>query len=195
MSQIAKKNNNVFLTITCLLLAMTSFSCAKKAAGVRQKKTESVNMNQMVSTQSEQLAMNQTLLYKIATISQPEQTDSGVIVESDILTPANQYLPITTRHENGNLYSQGVYQDASKGAQVKIESRCTADDCSKYTMLVSVYRNNAVVFQNAAVSYKDDCKFYTVSTTNSFQNLDAFDSYVQRSSFSTPRNDCVNQGM
>lgn len=195
MSQIKTTKMNRILPLLALsLFCLSTFSCAKKASGVRGsvKKTESISMNQPVSTQAEQQAAAQNSLYKIATISTPAPTDNGVSVDFEILTPLNQYLPVTTKFENGNLNSSGTYQDPTRGNQVRMDSRCSADGCSKYLLLVQVIRNGATIFQTAAVSYKTDCSFYTISVTNSFSTIDALDSYVQRNSaFSAPRNDCV----
>lgn len=180
-------------SLVLVLVTITSFSCAKKASGVRGqvKKSEYLNMNPGVSAQAEQQASVQNAVYKIASISTPNMTDAGLTVDFEMLTPSNQYLPVTTHHEN-SLEAQGQYNDTQRGLQVIVSSRCSADDCSKYLLLITVTRNNTAVFQSAAVSYKDDCKFYSISVTNSFQTLDALDSYVRSNpNYATPRNDCA----
>ncbi|MBC7467374.1 MAG: hypothetical protein H7256_15395 [Bdellovibrio sp.] len=176
------------------LLAVTSFSCAKKATGVRGqvKKTSQLNMNPGVTAQAEQTASAQKVLYKIASISTPvSATDGsgGTSVSFELLTPANQYLPFTTTHVAGALTRQGLYQDTVNNVQVSVQSKCTTADCTSYYLLVSVLKNNVAVFQTGAVSYANDQYFYGISVTNNFTSVDSLQSYVASTQYATPRND------
>ncbi|OFZ31972.1 MAG: hypothetical protein A2622_12100 [Bdellovibrionales bacterium RIFCSPHIGHO2_01_FULL_40_29] len=180
-----------------VVLCAVSFSCAKKPSGVRAvKKTESVNMSPAISNQSEQQAQAQNIMYKLSTVSTPTITSSGHTVDSDLQTPDLDYLPITTSHENGNLYSEGSYTDAKRGARVLIQAECFGSDCYKYLLLVTVVKNNLALYQTAALSFKDDCRFYTISMAqgvgNFFQSIDELDSYTQSKNY-LPKNDCLSE--
>lgn len=185
---------SLVMTFVIAAVAVSSFSCAKKASGVRAsvKKTQNLNMNPQVSNQAEQQAASQSTLYKIATITTPTETAAGHSAMFELFTPANMYVPITTYHENGNLDAEGIYKDASRGNDIYVQTRCSADGCSKYLVLLTVVRNNTALFQTAAVSYASDCKFYSVSVTNSFRDLNAFENYVQTTTYANPRNDCAS---
>ena len=129
---------------------------------------------------ADQQAAAQNAIYKIQTISLPDLTDSGATISSELLTPSNQYLPVTTTHGNGTLDSQGVFNDTSRGLQVHVNARCSDTECYKYLLMVTVVRNNQAIYQSAAISFKDDCNFYSISNTSStgsmFQSMDAFSS-------------------
>lgn len=164
-----------------LSLSLVAFSCAPKKQGVRaQIKTSGTPLNPGNSAVADQQATAQNAIYKISSISLPESTGVGVIVNSDLLTPNNQYLPISTSHENGQLDSQGIFNDTSRGLQVYVNARCSDSECVKYLLLVTVVRNNQAVYQSGAISYKDDCNFYYVSNTAStgqmHQSMDSFSS-------------------
>ncbi|MFZ3229236.1 MAG: hypothetical protein WA160_03440 [Pseudobdellovibrio sp.] len=193
MSQVKKfKINKVILAMTTLVVVLTSFSCAKKASGIRTplKKTESTNLNQVISTQTEQLAASQNILYKIATLETPEVADDGsASVKFELLTPDLQYLPVATSHQNGQLDSQGTYQDAARSVQVLVQARCSADSCSKYILLITVSKNSKPVYQTAALSYSSDIKFNLISTNQTqgfFAGLDQLENYVRNVA---PKND------
>ncbi len=165
----------VSLIVTC------SFSCAPKKSGVRATvKTGQTSLSAATSVPAEQQAAAQSSLYKISSISLPNATDAGVTIDSELLNPSNQYLPLTTRHENGILDSQGIFNDSARGLQVHVNSRCTDTGCTKYLLLVTVVRNNQAVFQSGAISFKEDCNFYSISVSTSsgqmFQSLNDFDS-------------------
>lgn len=195
MSQNQKRNiKKAAIVFFMMSVLTTSFSCAKKASGIREpiKKTESINLNQMVSNQADQQASSQNLLYKIATLETPRLSEdsSTAQVKLELLTPDSQYLPVTTSHQAGSLDSQGIYQDAARSAQVYVQARCSANGCSKYLLLVTVVKNNRMVYQSAALSYQNDCKFYAVSTVQStgfYSNLDQLESATQSIQ---PKNDC-----
>lgn len=164
-----------------LSLSFVAFSCAPKKQGVRAKvKTTGTPLNSGTSAVADQQAAAQNAIYKISAISLPEANGSEVVVNSDLLDPSNQYLPISTTHDSSRLDSQGVFNDSSRGLQVHVQSRCSDAECGKYLLLVTVVRNNQAVYQSGAISYKDDCSFYYVSNTNAtgnmHQSIDSFSS-------------------
>ncbi len=179
-----------------ILVCAFSFSCAKKPSGVRAvKKADSENMNPIISTQSEQQAASQNLIYKISTLSVPAAIEANFKVDIDLENPDHQYLPITTNHEPGNLYSEGSFSDAKRGSQVHVQAECFGSDCYKYLLLVTVVKNNQTVFQTAALSFKDDCKFYSVSVAQGvssfFKGIQDLDDYTKTRNYS-PKNDCAS---
>ena len=185
----------LFTFFVFIVVCAFSFSCSKKPSGLRTqaKKTDSINMNPVVSNQSEQQAQAQNIVYKIATVSFPEATENGLIIRSELLNPDNKYVPITTRHENGNLYAEGSFQDAARGVTVFIQSQCSGSECSKYLMLVTVTKNNKTLYQTAALSFSQDCHFYSISVANGvaqfFSNIEEFSSYTLEKNYSE-KNDC-----
>jgi hypothetical protein len=167
--------------LVLLSLSLVAFSCAPKKQGVRaQVKTTGTPLSPGTSAVADQQATAQNAIYKISSISLPESTGAGVVVNSDLLTPNNQYLPISTAHEKGQLDSQGIFNDTSRGLQVYVNARCSDSECTKYLLLVTVVRNNQAVYQSGAISYKDDCNFYYVSNTSTtgqmHQSMDSFSS-------------------
>lgn len=167
------------LWIFLLGISLVATSCAPKKQGVRaQVKTTGTPLNPGTSAVADQQATAQNAIYKISSISYPESTGSGVVVNSDLLTPSNQYLPISTSHENGQLDSSGIFNDTSRGLQVYVNARCSDSECTKYLLLVTVVRNNQAVYQSGAISYKEDCNFYYVSNTSTtgqmHQSMDSF---------------------
>ncbi len=183
------KTSNLKAVLTCWCLGILAFSCAPQKQGVRaQVKTEQTNLNPATSTTADQQAQAQNAIYKINTVSLPVETNGGVVINSELLTPNSQYMPISTSHENGTLNSQGVFNDTARGLQVFVNARCDNASCDKYLLLVTVVRNNQAVYQSGALSYKDDCNFYSIAVGNStgsmFQSMDAFanSSYANRAS-------------
>jgi hypothetical protein len=183
MDQIKTKTNLKRSTqwLILLSLSLVAFSCAPKKQGVRaQAKTTGTPLNPGTSAVADQQAVAQNAIYKISSISFPEASDFGVVVNSELLTPNNQYLPISTSHENGQLDSQGIFNDTSRGLQVYVNARCSDSECTKYLLLVTVVRNNQAVYQSGAISFKDDCNFYYVSNTSTtgsmHQSMDSFSS-------------------
>ena len=179
-----------------IFICAMSFSCAKKPSGVRAtKKTDAISMNPAVTNQSEQQAQAQNLVYKIATLSVPVATETGFSVDADIQNPDRQFLPVTTSHESGNLYSEGSFSDAARGAQVYVQAECFGQDCYKYLMLVTVKKNNQTVYQTAALSFKDDCQFYSISVAQGvasfFKSIEDLDNYANTRNYS-PKNDCAS---
>jgi hypothetical protein len=175
-----KTNSAVRIKLLFVVAFLSLSACAPKKSGVRaQVKTGQTSLNSGISAIAEQQAAAQNAIYKISTISLPKPTDLGVIVESELLNPTHQYLPVTTTHENGVLDSQGVFNDSGRGLQVQVRARCSDTDCYKYLLLVTVSRNNQPLFQSGAISFKDDCNFYSISmgtaTGQMFQSIDAFD--------------------
>lgn len=179
------KNLVKALNLGLILLVFHSFSCSqKKASGVRgQVKKNQAVINPTTSTQAQQQAAAADALYKINSISFPNATGSGHTVEVELLTPGNEYLPVTTSHENGNLDSQGIYNDTARGLKVYVQARCSTDDCFKYILLVTVTRNNQSVYQTGALSYSNDCKFNSISVSPNagqmYQNLSTFEFSLQ----------------
>lgn len=172
--------------LTLLSLCFVAFSCAPKKQGVRaQVKTTGTPLQAGNSAIADQQATAQNAIYKISSISLPVATDYGVEITSDLLNPSNQYLPISTTHETGQLDSQGIFNDTARGLQVYVNARCSDSECTKYLLLVTVVRNNQAVYQSGAISYKDDCNFYYVSNTaqtgQMHQSMNSFSSaYADR---------------
>ncbi len=177
-----KSKPNLKQITLVLFLSAFIFSCApKKSSGVRaQVKSSQTNLNPAVSSAAEQQATLQNAVYKINTVSLPNLTGAGFTVNSELIDPSNQYLPVTTSHENGALDSQGVFTDSTRGLQVYVNARCSSDECFKYLLLVTVVRNNQAIFQTGAISYKNDCRFKSVSMGTNvgqmFQNMNDFES-------------------
>lgn len=186
-----KSHSKALQSITVFLVCFGAFSCAPKKSGVRADvKTASTTLNPGTAAIAEQQAQAQNAMYKISSISLPHQSDIGATVDSELLNPSNQYLPVTTAHENGQMDSQGIFNDTQRGLQVHVQARCTDSVCTKYILLVTVVRNNQALFQSAAISFKDDCSFYTSSVSSGtgqmYQSLDGFASAY---SSVQPRND------
>lgn len=157
---------NLKKLVAVIFLASCFSACSKKPSGVRsQVKSQQTNLNPGVSSQADQQAASVGMDYKISTVSVPNPTDSGNTVDVQLLSPSGEYLPLTTRHENGNLDAYGVYNDSAKGVQVQVQARCSADDCFKYTFISTVIKNNQKVYQAVAISYKNDCKFNIASSS------------------------------
>ena len=192
----AKSLEKLYTFFFFIFICAVSFSCAKKPSGIRAvKKTDTVSMNPAVSTQSEQQAQAQNLIYKITTLSIPKATESGFTVDSDLQNPDRQYLPITTSHNTTNLYSEGSFTDSVRKAEVYVQAECYGQDCYKYLMLVTVVKNNQTVYQTAALSFKDDCKFYSISVAQGvatfFKTIQDLDDYANTRNYS-PKNDCAS---
>ncbi len=192
LTQKKKHSIQIFLKILfTTFLLLSSVSCSQKAKGVRsQVKNTPNNLNSAVSSQAEVQAAAQNANYKIFSVSLPTMSDVGYTVDVQLQDPANQYLPLTTNHDNGLMDSQGIYTDSARGLQVYVQARCSTDECFKYTLLVTVVRNNQSIFQTAAISFKNDCQFNSISvgasTGQMFQSLDDLES---RYGNLQPRND------
>lgn len=160
-------------------LSVLAFACAPKKQGVRASvKTGSTSLNPNSAAIAEQQAAAQNAIYKISTVSLPSATSYGVVVNSDLLNPSSQYLPISTTHSSGAMYTEGIFNDTSRNLQVHVNATCSDMDCTRYMLLVTTVRNNQAIFQSGAISYKDDCNFYSYSASNQagqmFQSMDAF---------------------
>ncbi len=165
MSQISTDKIMKLILLSFLSLSLFT-SCAKEPAGVRATvKTQQTNLNPAVSAQADQQAAGAKADYKISTIAIPTQTAAGFSVDVELSTPSGERLPLTTRHENGNIDSEGVYNDTARSLQVHVMARCSQDNCTKYTVIVTTIRNNQAIYQATAISYKDDCKFHSVSAS------------------------------
>ena len=192
-----KSFEKLFFFFMFIVVCAFSFSCAKKPSGVRAqvKKTAGTNLDTNVSTQSEQQARNQSLDYKIVTVSTPNSVDGGFTIDSDLQNPERQFIPITTRHENGTVYSKGSFNDSARGVTVQIEAECFGSDCYKYLLLISVKKNNQTVYQTAALSFKCDDTFYAISVAQGvasfFNSIDDLNGYVEKRSYTT-KNDCAS---
>ena len=166
------------LLIQVLFLAAIS-SCSKAPTGIRpQVKNQKNDMNLQQSTAAAQAAASINANYSIATIAIPENTDGGVAVRVELASPDGQYLPVRTVHEGNVTDSAGVYNDTQRGVQVQIESRCSNTvDCNKYMLLLTVLKDNTVVMQTFAISYRNDCRFKVVSSSagngNYFRDISA----------------------
>jgi hypothetical protein len=167
-------NTTKFIKIVVinLLLVMAVSSCAKQPKGVRaQVKTTPNDMSPSTTNQATQQAASVNANYTISTLSLPESTTTGYVVNVELQMPNGSILPLTTRHENGNNFSEGVYNDTQLGNQVHIQASCSAGDCSKYLLMVTVFKNNQSVFQTFAISYSSDCKFNLASTSYATGNF------------------------
>lgn len=198
MSQNIKKRSltNEFKLVPFFFLLSVSFSCAKKPETIRSPKiAESINMNPAVSNQAEQLSTAKDLTYIIKMVTRPTSTAAGFTIDADILTPDKTFLPLTTTHDLNGSISQGNFQDSGRGLVIDVKAQCFGEGCAQYLLLLTVTKSNTAIFQSAAVSYKDDLKFYTISIAagsgqNFFQNLDELNGYAQSRNF-TARNDCT----
>lgn len=166
--------------VTALIaISLFAIACAPKPAGVRaQIKTGQTNMDPAISSNSQQQANVQGTNYQIRSISLPSDVSGGQSVSVELVTPNNQYLPLTTQHVGGALEIEGNYPGATPGMQVNVQARCSADGCARYDFLLTVSKGGVRVFQTGAISYKQDCKFYTVSIGSNvaqlFPNLASF---------------------
>ncbi len=177
MSQ--NKMNKNFLILGFISLITVAFSCSPKASGVRAAvKTGQQNLSPAVSAQSEQQALNQGLLYKIRSVSTPNPINGGHEVSVEIETPSKQFLPLKTQHSDGQLETNGTYDEA-RGIQLNVQARCTAEGCAKYAILLTVLENGQRKFQTGAISFASDCKFSVISIGSNvatlFSNLNAFE--------------------
>ncbi|MBC7420768.1 MAG: hypothetical protein H7328_08570 [Bdellovibrio sp.] len=178
------------IALTCL-----SFSCSPKAAGVRaQIKTGQQSLDANVTALSQQQALVQGTNYTINSISLPSAVAGGQEVSIELKTPDNQYLPVTTKHLNGVLDTQGTYNDTARAQQVNIQARCTAGDCSKYTLLVTVVKNGTKLFQAGAISYKSDCKFFSISIGYNVAQIQSSLTAFEATYNPTPSNDATEDG-
>lgn len=191
---------NTNKSMKCILLVFISLSvlssCAKKPSGVRATvKTEQTNLNPSVSAQADLQGASVNADYKISTIAIPTPTAAGHVVDVELLTPSGESLPLITHHENGIADSEGIYTDSQRGLQVKVQARCSQqDDCSKYTIIVTTFRDNQAIYQAAAISFKDDCKFNSVSASfNAGQFLQSLNEIDYKYDVTPKYDSCTNQ--
>lgn len=192
MKENFSKKDFGFILMAVFMVALMS-ACSKKPTGIRaQVKTEADNLNPSVSAAADQQASALNANYSIYSISLPQQTSAGHVVELELRSPNGQYLPVTTRHENGRLDSEGRYVDSQRSLEVWVQARCSADNCSKYILLVTVVKNNQSVYQSLAISYASDCKFNLVTSSGTigtfYSSLNAAAGSSQVSSV-FPKND------
>lgn len=156
-----------FVAFNTMILVLAS-SCSKAPSGVRAKVKDQQNtISPAQTSQATQQAASLNANYTIATISWPQSEDSGYAVDVELQMPGTgEYLPITTRHNVNSQFSQGTYNDSRNNTQVLIQASCSTDSCSKYILLVTVYKNNQAVFQTFAISYANDCKFNVVASSS-----------------------------
>ena len=174
-------NHQMWLAISIFAASFILFSsCAKKGSPVRAiKQTGSTPMNVVTSDQSINVAGTQKLLYNIMSISFPElsQDTSDVAINSELKTPDNRYIPITTTHKSDGYDSVGVIDDMEKnGTKVDIRARCIGQNCEKYLMLATVVKSGFAVHQLAVVSYSTDCKFNLENLNPAVPNLKIYSS-------------------
>ena len=156
-----------FVAFNTLILVLAS-SCSKAPSGVRAKVKDQQNLIAPTATsQATQEAASQNANYTIATISWPRAENSGYSVDVELQTPNGQFLPVTTHHDQSTAFSQGTYSDSQNNIQVLIQASCSTDSCSKYVLLVTVYRSSQALFQTFAISYANDCNFSIRSASNS----------------------------
>ncbi len=180
------------IQVMFLLTALTFTSCAKKGASVRAvKQTEGNVMNPATSTPSVAAASAQSLMYDVNSISWPIPSDSSaeVHIESEIKTPSNKFIAITTNHKSEGVDSRGVTDDSENGTKLDIRARCVGENCEKYLYLATIVKSGYAIHQLAVISYSNDCKYnlenvnYTVKSF--YQNLDQL---AQQNNIQ-PRND------
>ncbi len=155
------------------VLTVFSFSCAKKATGVRTvRQTEGKVMNEAVNTPSANAGNAQNLLFLITVIDRPaldESDENTSIVNAEIKTPAGRFVPITTTHTLGadNKYQDagGIYNDPDSGAQLNIRARCLKEKCATYVLLITVIKNNQSIHQLLAISNSDQ-DFFNYENVN-----------------------------
>jgi len=153
---------NLVLPLVVVISAF-SFSCAKKASGVRTvKQTEGKVMNQAVNTPSVSAGNAQGLLYNITVIDRPalDQADeSSFVINAEIKTPYGRFIPITTTHTQGRDVL-GTYSDTETSAQLDIRARCIGSQCETYVLLMTVIKNNQSVHQVLAISKSSEDFFH-----------------------------------
>jgi hypothetical protein len=149
------------------LILVLAASCSKAPSGVRaQVKNQQNTIAPTTTTQATQQAASSGADYVISTITLPQPDDNGgYTVDVELKTPNGQFLPITTKHQVNNGFSQGTYNDSQTGMQVLIQASCNSSNCSKYMVLVTVSRNGQNLYQNFAISYDTDCKFYWIASS------------------------------
>lgn len=165
-------------------------ACSKPQRGTRAQIKTPTSLNPANTSQATQQAAALNANFTLATISLPNDTGSGQTVNVELQMPSGQILPLTTRHEGGNLISDGVYSDAQSGSQVRIQASCSRDNCFKYLILVTVFKNNQAVFQTFGISYRDDCTFSVAAASSSVGQF-LSDIYVAENQYSNvgPLND------
>lgn len=162
------QNKTTLIWAAAFMCFLAFSSCAKKTNSVKsQVKTQQVSANPGTESQANLQAAAVSANYKIKSISLPNYSSSGYTVDVELQTPANQILPVTTRHENGLLDSQGVYNDTERNLQIYVQARCSSDECTKYIVVITAVRSNQAVYQTSAISYKTDCKFTTTAASTS----------------------------
>lgn len=171
-------NQKVISKMTQVVLmsffVMMAASCDKPQRAVRATvKTQQNVIAPGPSSQADQQAAAMNVKYSIASIAVPvaSTSASGYTVNVELQDPSNAYLPFTTRHENGTNLIDGYYNDSSRGLVVHIEARCSSDACSKYTLLVTTFKNNQAVYQTFGISYDKDCAFNVRNSTASFGQM------------------------
>lgn len=166
--RISKITHVVFMS----LFVMMAASCDKPQRAVRSTvKSQQNIIAPGSSSQAEQQATAMNVNYSISSISVPVQTATGYTVNVELKNPSGEFLPFTTRHEGGNNLIDGVYNDTSRGLVVHIEARCSSDSCTKYTLLVTTFKNNTAVYQTFGLSYEADCSYYVKNSTASFGQM------------------------
>lgn len=163
-----------------LALGMTmSFSCAKKAQGIRTvKQTRAQFIDSYITSNSMNAASAQGALFNISVIELPTETDSNgsITVKSEIKSPNGQYIPISTTHTNGSD-AYGVYTDSPSGITLDIRARCIGSTCDKYVLMITEIKMQRAVHQMIAISNKSQDYFnlkhinYAVSA-QFYQSLD-----------------------
>lgn len=183
---------NIIFNSMFLLAALIFSSCAKKGTNVRAvKQTEGNVMNVATSTTSIAAASAQSLMYDINSISWPipSETSAEVHIDSEIKTPTNKFIAISTNHKSEGVDSRGVTDDTENATKLDIRARCVGENCEKYLMLATIVKGGYAIHQLAVISYSNDCKYnlenvnYTVKSF--YQNLDQL---AQQNNIQ-PRND------
>ena len=150
-----------------VVLSAFSFSCAKKANGIRTvRQTQANIVNPAVSNPSINQANNQNLLYTISVVELPGEAVAGTFtVNAEIKSPSNKFIPITTTHTNGqDVY--GVYTDEDSGTKLDIRARCIGAECNTYILVITVIKNNQPQHQIVATSYLTNETSFNVENIN-----------------------------
>ena len=161
------KMTNLVLPLV-VALSVFSFSCAKKAEGVRTiKQTQGKVMNAAVNTPSTNAGNAQGLLYTISVIDRPmvdEADPNNLVINAEIKTPAGRYIPVSTTHVPGKDV-WGTYDDTDSGAKLDIRARCLKEQCATYVLLITVIKNGHSVHQILAISNSNE-DFFNYENVN-----------------------------
>lgn len=183
----------IYNLLAIAALVTVSFSCQKKSSNTvtAKKSAGSSLVSQQVINNSVATGAQYGVNYTIATIDYPNCTNGSCSVNIEVKTPSGSYLQFTTNHY-GTQDSYGSYSDPS-GAYLQIQARCSGSACDTYALIVNVQKNSQVMFQSAAISYKNDCNFYVANLSSQYNMYQSIDQLIQYSTSAVPQNNCPQQ--